>query len=176
LAESNSPKQLKPWVTERGSWPIRGRSTPVRRSRLGWLQIRIAPEWSKGTVQDITDETRAREESIAKQKWESLGRLAGGVAHDFNSLLSSALAQAESALAELASGSLPEEELQAIRDVAIRGSEIVHQLMVYAGKESVAVSLVDVSRIVEETSGIRRARTGTPGAAGRPEPDSLKAC
>jgi signal transduction histidine kinase len=103
-----------------------------------------------GTVQDITDERRAHEESIAKQKWESLGRLAGGVAHDFNNLLSSALAQAEVALAQVAEGSNPEEELNAIRDIAIRGSEIVHQLMIYAGKESAAVSPVDVSRVVEE--------------------------
>jgi PAS domain S-box-containing protein len=103
-----------------------------------------------GTVQDITDERRAEEASIAKQKWESLGRLAGGVAHDFNNLLGSALSQAELASAEIASGSNPEVQLQAIRDVAVRGSEIVHQLMVYAGKESTPVSLVDVSRVVEE--------------------------
>jgi CheY-like chemotaxis protein/two-component sensor histidine kinase len=44
----------------------------------------------------------------------------------------------------------PEEELKAIRDVALRGSEIVRQLMVYAGKESVVVGLVDLSRVVKE--------------------------
>jgi PAS domain S-box-containing protein len=109
-----------------------------------------APVRMFGTVQDITDERRAQEESIAKQKWESLGRLASGVAHDFNNLLSSALAQAELASALLAEGSNPEEELRAIRAVASHGAEIVQQLMTYAGKENAAVSLVDVSRIVEE--------------------------
>ena len=104
-----------------------------------------------GTVQDITEEKRAQEESIAKQKWESLGRLAGGVAHDFNNLLNTTLIQAELASTELAEGSNPEQELQAIRDVATHGSEIVQQLMIYAGQESAAVSLVDVSQIVEET-------------------------
>jgi signal transduction histidine kinase len=54
------------------------------------------------------------------------------------------------ASAQLAEGSNPEDELQAIRDVATRGAEIVQQLLIYAGKESVAVSLVDVSQIVAE--------------------------
>jgi CheY-like chemotaxis protein/two-component sensor histidine kinase len=52
------------------------------------------------------------------------------------------------ALAELAAGSSPNEELQGIREVAIRGSEIVRQLMIYAGKENEVVGLVDVSQIV----------------------------
>jgi CheY-like chemotaxis protein/two-component sensor histidine kinase len=44
----------------------------------------------------------------------------------------------------------PEEELGAIREVAIRGSEIVRELMIYAGKETAVVTNVDVSRIVRE--------------------------
>jgi signal transduction histidine kinase len=54
------------------------------------------------------------------------------------------------ALAQFAEGSSPEEQLQTIRNVAIGGSEIVRELMIYAGKESAAMTPVDVSRIVEE--------------------------
>jgi CheY-like chemotaxis protein/two-component sensor histidine kinase len=79
-----------------------------------------------------------------------VGILAGGIAHDFNNLLGGVLAQADLALGESVSGSYPEEELRAIRNVAIRGSEIVRQLMIYAGKESEALELVNVSRIVAE--------------------------
>ena len=103
-----------------------------------------------GTVQDITDEKRAQEESFARQKLEIVGTLATGVAHDFNNLLGSALSQAELGLAELEAGLSPEEELKAIRAVARRGSEIVRQLMIYAGKESADVELVDLSTVVEE--------------------------
>ena len=81
---------------------------------------------------------------------ESLGPLANGIAHDFNNLLGGVLAQAELALSEVAAGLNPEEERRAIRDVAIRGSEIVRELMIYAGKETAAEGLVDVSRIVRE--------------------------
>ena len=103
-----------------------------------------------GAVQDVTDVRRAQEQTIARQKLESLGTLANGIAHDFNNLLGGVLAQAELALSEVAAGMNPEEELRAIRDVAIRGSEIVRELMIYAGRESAAEGLVDVSRLVSE--------------------------
>ncbi len=93
----------------------------------------------------MRDEER---ESFARQKLESLGTLAGGIAHDFNNLLGAVLAQTELAMTELGSGSHPDGELTAIRDLAIRGSEIVRQLMVYAGKESGASEPVDISTVV----------------------------
>jgi signal transduction histidine kinase/CheY-like chemotaxis protein/streptogramin lyase len=103
-----------------------------------------------GACQDITDSRRAQQEDLARQKLESLGTLASGIAHDFNNLLGGVLAQAELGLAETAPGAFPTKELAAIRQVAIRGSEIVRQLMIYAGKEANVLGLVDVSQIVME--------------------------
>jgi len=103
-----------------------------------------------GACQDITDIRRAQETVLARQKLESVGALATGIAHDFNNLLGGVLAQADLALQELADGMNPEEELKGIRECAIRGSEIVRQLMVYSGKESEVPELVDISRIVED--------------------------
>jgi PAS domain S-box-containing protein len=100
--------------------------------------------------QDITDVRRAQEESFARQKRETLGTLANGIAHDFNNLLSAVIAQVELAFSELDSGAAPEEELYAIRDVAARGSEIVRELMIYAGTESEAPVLLNISQSVEE--------------------------
>jgi signal transduction histidine kinase len=88
---------------------------------------------------------------FAGQKLESIGTLAGGIAHDVNNLLGGVAAQADVALSELAAGENPEEELRTIRDVAIRGSEIVRELMIYGRKENSVLRLVDVSRIVIET-------------------------
>jgi nitrogen-specific signal transduction histidine kinase len=101
-------------------------------------------------MEDITEIKRAQDEAFARQKLESLGTLASGIAHDFNNLLGGVLAQAELALGELAAGSRPEDELKAIRDVALRGSEIVRELMIYAGKETAADELVDLTRVVKE--------------------------
>ena len=103
-----------------------------------------------GACQDITDFRRAQQENLDREKLESIGTLASGIAHDFNNLLGAVVAQSELALEELAAGSRPEQELKAIRDGALRGSEIVRQLMVYAGKDRASVGLVNVSLIVDE--------------------------
>src|SRR5215469_1766632 len=108
------------------------------------------PLYALAMVEDITEVKRTQEESLARQKLESLGTLASGIAHDFNNLLGGVLAQAELGLWELAAGASPEAELKAIRNAALRGSEIVRQLMIYAGKESPVDGLADVSEIVRE--------------------------
>ena len=103
-----------------------------------------------GSCTDITDLKHTQQEDLAKQKLESVGTLANGIAHDFNNLLGGVLAHAELALMELAGGSSPEPELDRIRAVAIRGSEIVRQLMIFAGQETEVPELVDTSQIVED--------------------------
>ena len=103
-----------------------------------------------GACQDITDFRRAQEEAMAAQKLETVGTLANGIAHDFNNLLGAVLAQAELALDEVAAGTNPDEALKTIRDIAVRGSEIVRQLMIYAGKEKDVPGPVDISTTVEE--------------------------
>jgi PAS domain S-box-containing protein len=114
-----------------------------------------SPERLFGTCQDVTDARRAQEELFARQKMESLGTLASGIAHDFNNLLGAVLAQTELAMAELGPGSPNVNEgLNSIREVAIRGSEIVRQLMIYAGKETDVVEPVDVSRAVQGVLGL----------------------
>src|SRR5215472_16034632 len=114
------------------------------------------PLYGLGMVEDITEVKRAQEEALARQKLESLGTLASGIAHDFNNLLGAVQAQGELGLAELDAGSSCTEGLKAICEVAKRGSEIVRQLMIYAGKESEVVERVDLSKIVEEMLALLR--------------------
>jgi PAS domain S-box-containing protein len=108
------------------------------------------PLYGLAMIENITEVKRTQEQAFARQKLESVGTLASGIAHDFNNLLGGVLAQAELGLAGLAPGSNPEAELKAVRDAALRGSEIVRELMVYAGKETAVVELVGVSQIVAE--------------------------
>ena len=103
-----------------------------------------------GTNNDITDLKRSRDEDVARQKLETVGKLASGIAHDFNNLLGGVLAQADLALARLASGGFADEQLHAIRGIAIRGAGIVRQLMIYARQESEGFEAVDLSRMIEE--------------------------
>jgi PAS domain S-box-containing protein len=95
---------------------------------------------------DITDLKQA----LAGQKLESLGVLATGIAHDFNNLLGGVLAGSELLLSEIGDRSPIRNELERIRLTALRGSEIVQQLMVYAGEESATSEDVDLAGLVRE--------------------------
>ena len=112
------------------------------------------PLYGLAMVEDITEIKRTQDEALFRQKLESVGTLAGGIAHDFNNLLGAVQAQAELGLSELDAGVPCREELNAIRDVAMRGSEIVRELMIYAGQESAVVEPVDLSKIVAEMLGL----------------------
>jgi len=99
---------------------------------------------------DLTDIKTAEQEARERQNLESLGVLAGGIAHDFNNLLGGTLAYSELAQVRLAEGASPDDELRQISAMAIRGSEIVRQLMIFAGNEGGALEPVDVSSLVTE--------------------------
>ena len=103
-----------------------------------------------GSCIDITEVKRLHEEALSSQKLESLGQLARGVAHDFNNLLGGVLSTTELAQLACKEGLLPEKELLILRTAAIRGGEIVRQLMTYGGEESLAFEPVDLSLLVEE--------------------------
>jgi two-component system, cell cycle sensor histidine kinase and response regulator CckA len=104
-----------------------------------------------GTCQDITDSRRTQEEALARQKLESLGVLAGGIAHDFNNLLGGILAEAELVEQDLPADSSVGEEIERIKAVAIRGAEIVRELMIYAGHDQAhLVEPLDLSELVED--------------------------
>ena len=104
-----------------------------------------------GSCTDITDLKRAQEEALARQKLETLRVMTAGIAHDFNNLVGSILAVAELAQMELEQGLSPRAEIEGIKTVARRASQIVRELMIYCGQDKPMREPVDVSRLVEDT-------------------------
>ncbi len=130
-----------------------------------WLLDRGVPRFAPGgafagyigSAFDITDLKRIHEESLSREKLESLVALTRGIAHDFNNMLGAIVAQAELAETELAEGSSATDEVRQIKAVAIRASEMVRELMIYAGQEAVTLGPVNLSDLVEEMSELLRA-------------------
>jgi len=104
-----------------------------------------------GTTIDTTELKRSHERTMAAEKLESLGVLAAGIAHDFNNLLGNVLVESEIGLADIPMGSPARESIERIRMVAIRASEIVNLLTVYADGGQAELGAMDLSGLVEET-------------------------
>ena len=107
------------------------------------------------TARDITDRKRADEERSRleaqlqqAQKMESVGRLAGGVAHDFNNMLAVILGHTEIALGEAGPNQALREDLDEIRKAAERSAELTRQLLTFARKQTVAPKVLDLNETV----------------------------
>jgi len=103
-----------------------------------------------GSCIDITENKRTQEAAFARQKLESLGVLTGGIAHDFGNILSGIIAHAELLQQDLEADSPSAKEVQSIIDTSLRGSEIVHELMIYTGNDKSNLELLDISVLVQE--------------------------
>lgn len=103
-----------------------------------------------GVARDVTERERHEEALRRTQKLESLGVLAGGVAHDFNNILTGILGNAEVALAEVPAGGALGEALREIRRSALRAAELTHQMLAYAGRSSAERVMLDVPTLWED--------------------------
>ena len=89
-----------------------------------------------------------RQQLFQAQKMESIGRLAGGVAHDFNNMLSVILSYADLVRSHLRMDDPLREDLQKILDAARRSAELTRQLLTFARKEAVEVKVMDLNEAV----------------------------
>lgn len=103
-----------------------------------------------GSCFDITDFKRAQEDELSRQRLESLGILARGVTHDFTNLQSTIIMLAEVMLENVDPSSAVCKDLQEIRDIAMRGAELTHQLTVYAGGDVAQMESIDVTSVIEQ--------------------------
>jgi PAS domain S-box-containing protein len=109
----------------------------------------------RGVDKDITSRKQADAEKLAleaqlqqAQKLESIGRLAGGVAHDFNNMLGVILGHAELAMDQVAPSMPLYTDLAEIRSAANRSADLVRQLLAFARKQTVAPRVVDLNEVV----------------------------
>lgn len=102
-----------------------------------------------GVKRDITEEIRLEAQLQQAQKMESIGRLAGGVAHDFNNMLSVIFGYSEMALRKLTSGDPLYSDLNEILKAADRAREITRQLLAFARKQTISPKVLDLNQTVE---------------------------
>ncbi len=110
---------------------------------------------------DITEHLRLAEEKakieeqyLQAQKMESVGRLAGGVAHDFNNMLQAILGRAEIAMHRLGPSHPVRPELEEIYRAAERSADLTRQLLAFARKQTVVPVVLNLNDKISGTLGI----------------------
>jgi PAS domain S-box-containing protein len=109
---------------------------------------------------DITEEIRLAAQYQQAQKMEAVGLLAGGVAHDFNNMLSVILGHTELALKEMAPAEPLHAHLEEILKAANRSAEITRQLLAFARKQTINPVVFDMNLNVESMLNMLRRLIG----------------
>src|SRR5207245_30187 len=94
------------------------------------------------------------------QKMESIARLAGGVAHDFNNMLTPILTYTEILLDDLAADSASREDVEEIRRAAERASMLTQQLLAFSRQQVVHPCAIDLNESIQEMEGLLRRSLG----------------
>jgi len=100
-------------------------------------------------IHDITGHRKLEEQYRQAQKMESVGRLAGGVAHDYNNMLCVILGYTEMALNRVGASDALRADLMEILRAARRSAEITRQLLAFARKQTINPRVLDINRNVE---------------------------
>jgi PAS domain S-box-containing protein len=133
-----------------------------------WFDIRIIPlldkdgnletfmEW----VRDVTELKKTEESLLQAQKMESVGRLAGGVAHDFNNMLGVILGHAELALEMTQEIHDLYPHIKEIQTAAQRSADLTKQLLTFARKDIISPRKLNLNDTVESMLNMMRRLIG----------------
>lgn len=120
-----------------------------------------------GVKRDITEQLRVSEEKAVleeqlrqAQKVEAIGRLAGGVAHDFNNMLTVIIGYGEKILGQLHYGDPLREDVQQIVDAGRHSAALTHQLLAFSRKQPLKPEVVDVNVILQNLEKMLRRLIG----------------
>ncbi|HWO08296.1 MAG TPA: ATP-binding protein, partial [Polyangiaceae bacterium] len=136
-----------------------------------WLHAPLQDQQGRSSgyfsmVHDVSERTRAEEERARlraaqqqAQRLQALGTLAGGVAHDFNNILTAITGHAHLGLSDIEEERSPIESLQAIEEASVRAVELVRRILMFGRPPEPERTPCSIGPIVEEVLAGFRAST-----------------
>ncbi|MBU1221472.1 PAS domain S-box protein [Myxococcota bacterium] len=117
----------------------------------------------EGIVEDITEKMSLKkqkdqleEEYRQAQKIESIGRLAGGIAHDLNNLLVPVLGFAEILLDEMTPGSPHHEAVKEIKNASLKSRDLLRQILAFGRKQILSEQKLDLNILIKNMENLIR--------------------
>lgn len=171
FARASSPDPDEPW----GQGPPQDRVSDQERQLLrkdgGVLQTLIRTvalcdadgqtRGERAMYIDISQRRKAEQEIYRlqaqlyqSQKVEAIGRLAGGVAHDFNNVLTAVLGYSTMLLEQIDEGKPMYADLKEIEAAAERAASLTHKLMTFTHQQVLTLVTIDLNRVVREIGGM----------------------
>jgi len=110
--------------------------------------------------EDITERKRLETQLFQSQKMETVGKLAGGIAHEFNSIMTAILGQSELLLGDLPPGSPLVHNAMEIRKAADRAATLTRQLLAYGRKQILQPEILNLNVVLSNMAEMIRHLAG----------------
>ena len=109
---------------------------------------------------DVTEQRRLEEQLLQSQKIQALGQLTGGVAHDFNNILTAIFGYSDIALTRLREGSIEQEAVREIKIAAERAAALTRQLLAFSRKQVLEPRVLNLAEVVSSMEKMLRRLLG----------------
>jgi PAS domain S-box-containing protein len=131
-------------------------------SEIRWVRVRgfqVRDNADKlisltGTITDITERRQLEAQLFQSQKLETVGKLAGGIAHEFNSILTAIIGQTELLIGDLPAGSPLVRNATEINKAANRAATLTRQLLAYGRKQLLQPENLDLNQLLANLEGV----------------------
>ena len=138
-----------------------GRKRQVHTTKVPILDEQGAAKYLYLIVEDTTERRSLQAQLQQSQKLESIGRLAGGEAHDLNNMLTVIIANTDIVLAQVDPGQPLFRRLEDVRQAAERSAALTQQLLAFARKQTVAPRVLDLNATLSEMIKLLRLLIGS---------------
>ncbi len=137
-----------------------------RDGRGFWTEVSLRTAWIGGrdcviaVVRNIEERKRLEQQLVQSQRVEALGRVAGGVAHDFNNVLAAVTGYTDLALSHLGDRASLQQDLRAVKNIAMRAALLTKQLLTFSQRRPLAARPLNLNAVISDTDAIIQAIVG----------------
>jgi PAS domain S-box-containing protein len=129
-----------------------------------WVRVSTSPQLDErgrlaghvGVVEDVTERRSMEEQLRQSQKMEAVGKLAGGVAHDFNNILTAIGGYTELLLERLGPGEPMRHDLEEIRRAVERAADLTCQLLAFSRRQILQPKVISLNDVLADLNQMLR--------------------
>ncbi len=143
-----------PWLREGKQWTFTVTCKDNTKKVINFIPVVLPTGNYLMTYEDITELKQLQAQLLHSQKMEALGSFVGGVAHDFNNILTAISGYAGLAMIKMENKERLKNYISQIISASEKASEIIKKLLSFSRRQEINLQVLDLNNIIEQNMGL----------------------